>query len=140
MHSLSFSWGEPCNLTQISPAADHEFIDCSWTPSRRGKTNSFVDQLNTILVCVLFKWFVSETPYLIHDTTKAPHITGSGVLFVEDGLYKNYIIALICLQNTNIPLGQSTSLEFFLHERRSSWYQQGHVTSQSQQSVGRKRC
>ena len=27
-----------------------------------------------------FEWGVSETPYLIHDTTKAPHITGSGVL------------------------------------------------------------
>ena len=27
-----------------------------------------------------FEWFVPETPYLIHDTTKAPHITGSGIL------------------------------------------------------------
>ena len=34
---------------------------------------------------MFLKWFVSETPYLIHDTTKAPHITGSGVLLVVDG-------------------------------------------------------
>ena len=34
---------------------------------------------------MFLKWSVSETPYLIHDTTKAPHITGSGVLLVVDG-------------------------------------------------------
>jgi len=36
---------------------------------------------------VLFKWFVSETPYLIHEAPKAPHITGCGVLLVVEGLY-----------------------------------------------------
>ena len=39
-----------------------------------------------IAIAVIFKRFVSETPYLIHDTTKAPHITGSGVLLVMNGL------------------------------------------------------
>ena len=35
---------------------------------------------------MFLEWFVSETPYLIHDTTKAPHITGSGVLLVVNSL------------------------------------------------------
>ena len=36
------------------------------------------------------KWFVSETPYLIHDTTKAPHITGTGVVLVVYGLKQKF--------------------------------------------------
>ncbi len=36
-----------------------------------------------------FKWFVSQTPYLVHDTTKAPHITGCRVLLVIERLYSN---------------------------------------------------
>ena len=31
--------------------------------------------------------FVSETPYLVQYTAKAPHITGSGVLLLRDGLW-----------------------------------------------------
>jgi hypothetical protein len=42
--------------------------------------------ISYIWVGVAFKWFVSETPYLIHDTPKAPYITGRGVLLVVDGL------------------------------------------------------
>ena len=68
------------------PAVDHELIDDSRTSSWRGKTNALIDESNTVLVGVFLKRFVSETPYLIHDTTKAPHITGSGVLLVMDGL------------------------------------------------------
>ena len=34
----------------------------------------------------LLKWFMAEAPYLIHDTTKAPHITGSRVFLVVYGL------------------------------------------------------
>ena len=34
----------------------------------------------------VLKRSVSKTPYLIHDTTEAPHITGSGVLIVVNGL------------------------------------------------------
>ena len=41
---------------------------------------------SNLRIAISFKWFVSETPYLIHDTTKAPHITGSGVLLVVEGL------------------------------------------------------
>ena len=36
---------------------------------------------------MVFERLMSETPYLIHDTTKAPHITGSGVLLVMNSLY-----------------------------------------------------
>ena len=39
-----------------------------------------------ICITVFFKWFVSETPYLIHEAPKAPHITGCGVLLVVEGL------------------------------------------------------
>ena len=41
-------------------------------------------------ISMIFKWLVSKTPYLIHDTTKAPHVTGSGVLLVVDGLVRMY--------------------------------------------------
>ena len=34
-----------------------------------------------ILVGVAFKWLVSETPYLVHEAAKAPHVTGCGVYF-----------------------------------------------------------
>ena len=34
------------------------------------------------MICFVFKWFVSQAPYLIHEHTKAPHITGRGVLLV----------------------------------------------------------
>ena len=37
-------------------------------------------------ISVSFKWFVSETPYLIHEASKAPRITGCGVLLVVDSL------------------------------------------------------
>ena len=33
-------------------------------------------------VGITLKWLVSQAPYLIHESTKAPHITGSGVLLV----------------------------------------------------------
>ena len=72
----------------ISPAVNHELIEYSWAPRRRGKTSSFVDDLYALHVGAGFEWFVSETPYLIHDTTKAPHITGSGVFLIVEGLYQ----------------------------------------------------
>ncbi len=36
-----------------------------------------------------FEWGMPQTPYLIHDTTKAPHITGSGVLLIVNCLLKS---------------------------------------------------
>ena len=38
-------------------------------------------------IIAAFKWLVSKTPNLIHDTPKAPHITGSGVLLVVYSLF-----------------------------------------------------
>ena len=46
-----------------------------------------------ITIALIFKRFVSETPYLIHDTTKAPYITGSGVLLVVHGLFKESTVS-----------------------------------------------
>ena len=50
-----------------------------------------IDQIDSkyLQISMLFKRFVSETPYLIHDTAKAPHITGSRVLLVVNGLKVN---------------------------------------------------
>ena len=39
-----------------------------------------------LLVGVALKWFVSQTPYLIHETSKTPYITGCGVLFIVQSL------------------------------------------------------
>ena len=35
---------------------------------------------------VPFKWFVSQTPYLVHESAIAPHITGRGVLLEIESL------------------------------------------------------
>ena len=43
-----------------------------------------------LIIGKISKWSVSQTPYLIHDTTKAPHITGSGVFIVINGLHVLY--------------------------------------------------
>ena len=40
-------------------------------------------------VGVALKWFVSQTPYLIHETPETPHITGCGVLLIMHSLH-NY--------------------------------------------------
>ena len=37
-------------------------------------------------ICVSLERFVSETPYLIHETPKTPHITGCRVLLVVESL------------------------------------------------------
>ena len=35
-------------------------------------------------IAYCFKWLESKAPYFIQHTSKAPHITGSGVFFVTD--------------------------------------------------------
>ena len=77
-----------------SPTFHHEFVNCPGGPKGRGQSVSFVnlldclwgvqlvstnardDQYTHLLVRESFKWFVPQTPYLVHDTTKAPHIAG----------------------------------------------------------------
>ena len=39
-----------------------------------------------LIISVPFIWLVSKTPYLIHDHSKAPHITGCGVLLKVQSL------------------------------------------------------
>ncbi len=55
-----------------------------------------------------FKWFVPQTPYLVHDTTKAPHITGCRVFTVIERLH----VATTFQTNTELlvysPQGLST--------------------------------
>jgi len=38
-------------------------------------------------VLFIFKWFMSQTPYLIQDDSIAPHITGCGILLVVNSLH-----------------------------------------------------
>ena len=65
-----------------------------WTNNSYRESVTFYVSYN-LCVGMLLKWFVSETPYLIHDTAVAPHITGSGVLLVVEGLpWITQIIAL----------------------------------------------
>ena len=75
------------------PAVYHELIDNSWTPRRWGKTHSFCRNYPyTFNICMVFKWLVSETPYLIHDATITPHITGSGVFSIVKCLFESKIL------------------------------------------------
>jgi hypothetical protein len=92
LEESGFLWcTEPLKITRLMdrltlPAVYHEFVNFSWAPRRWSKTYSFLNELYILQISATFKRFVSETPYLIHDTTKAPHITGSGVLLVVEGL------------------------------------------------------
>ena len=44
-------------------------------------------------VAIAFKWLVSKTPYLIHQTPKSPHITGCGVLLIVQSLRTQMAVA-----------------------------------------------
>ena len=89
---------------------------------------SHIIQNNTwyLNIGILFKWLMSKTPYLIHDTTKTPHITGSGVLLVVYGLkfrkqregkrkHSCFLEKILA-----IPLGLSILLAPFPHRKHSS--------------------
>ena len=39
-----------------------------------------------LIIGLVFKRFMSQTPYLVHESTKTPHITSSRVLLVEESL------------------------------------------------------
>jgi len=51
-----------------------------------GETVLGKEAKTNLVVSVSLKWFVSQTPYLIHQNTIAPHITGSGVLPIQQSL------------------------------------------------------
>ena len=51
------------------------------------KQHSNQSVYNTNLgVGVPLKWFVSQAPYLVHESAIAPHVTGSGVLLEIESL------------------------------------------------------
>ena len=89
----------------LLPALNHELIDGSRAAGRRRQTQAFVSHFDGLDVSVfalqrnrksgwlfylrvgvLFKWFVSETPYLVHETPKTPHVTGCRVLLIVHSL------------------------------------------------------
>ena len=75
----------------ILPALYHEAVHLFGTSWGWGKTISFIDFSEDLSISVFFKRFVSKTPYFVHDCTETPHITGSGVLAVVDGLNIQYV-------------------------------------------------
>ena len=78
------------------PAVHHELVDNPRASRRWGKTYSIDNSnLHAFSTCMHFKWDMSETPYLIHDTTKAPHITGSRVLLVVYCLFQHDLCAFM---------------------------------------------
>ena len=46
-----------------------------------------INMVNYFIVCVLLKWSMSNTPYLIHENSIAPHITSTGVHLVMESLH-----------------------------------------------------
>jgi hypothetical protein len=86
-----------------SPALYHNLVKlfrCSWRRweavalfyciehlyQREKKSRSILILLAHLIIGKIRKWSMPQTPYLIHDTAKAPHITGSGVLIIVDSL------------------------------------------------------
>ena len=57
------------------PALNHDMVDVSRAAWRRGEAETTVYLPNDLLFGVSLKGLVSKTPYLVHHTTKAPHIT-----------------------------------------------------------------
>ena len=70
------------------PALNHDVVDIPRTAWRRGKAKTTVNFTDHFMIRASLKWLVSKTPYLIHRTTKAPHITGCGILLVMESLFK----------------------------------------------------
>ena len=120
------------------PAIHRKLVDSPRTPRRWSKTHSSVNNyLDAINICMLFERSVSKAPYLIHDATKAPHITGGGVSLVVNCLSMQKHIdyhSVVIITIMYLPQGLSTLRESYLHEKHSSQYKKGHVTSQNQQS------
>jgi len=54
-----------------------------------------------LLIGIALKWFVSQTPYLVHQNTIAPHITGSGVLPIQQSLQVSWKVQYFQLSTTS---------------------------------------
>ena len=53
-----------------------------------GIKNFETESSHYLIISDVFKWFVSHTPYLVHESSITPHITSSGVLLVVESLEK----------------------------------------------------
>ena len=51
--------------------------------------SAFVYVYIYLLICVVFKWFMPQTPYLIQYYTKTPHITSTGITFEMQSLQQD---------------------------------------------------
>ena len=69
------------------PALYHDVVDVPRAAWRRGEAETNIYLSDDLLFGIFLERFVPETPYLIHYTTKAPHITGCGVLLVMESLF-----------------------------------------------------
>ena len=76
--------------------------------------------LADLLIGNTFKWFVSQTPYLIHKYSKAPHIAGSGVLLVHNSLgHTNFTSIIIIITWTDTHGKLSLKTEFCTHTKKN---------------------
>ena len=92
-------------------------------PARAGSAGVDIPLLVYLSIVVTLKRCMSKTPYLIHDTDKAPHIHGSGVLVIVDGLVRKLRVTIHPMHASLwihfLPQELSISLALFLHERHS---------------------
>ena len=77
---------------------------------------------------------MSQTPYLIHEHTKAPHITGCRVFPMINCLLQNNFPAHSIIFASSLQL-LSISQESFLHWRCNNFHLPNLSTYQSQQSA-----
>ena len=85
------------------PALHHERVNPFRTSWRGSQADAFINEGQSLknklgnsyistnyvaylIVSMAFKWLVSQTPYLVHDHSKTPHITSTGVLPEMQGL------------------------------------------------------
>ena len=135
---MSYSY-RTYSYSKFSPTLYHNLVHLSGTTRRRREPISSINEVNHLTVCLALKWFVPQTPYLIHEYTKAPNITGRGVLLVV----KCLIVVVVACEQTivhtirfiYVPQELSTSQESFLPETHSSHHQISLWTFQNQLSV-----
>ncbi len=76
-----------------------------------------------LIVGESLKRFVSHTPYLIHDSSITPHITGTGILLEMESLVNTIInrtIVVMVQYGCGLPQVPSTSQESFLLETHNN--------------------
>ncbi len=86
-------------------------------------TANVISIYTNLFIVKIFKWLVSYTPYLIHDSSITPHITGTGILLEMESLMNTIInrtIVVMVQYGCGLPQVPSTSQESFLLETHNN--------------------